>query len=90
MGFFKELTIELDRVPAPDLVPDRGDMSEVLKYAPLKLRRRRSPEDRLARLEADNIYWRERTFRAENRVRYLESSIERIAALPAARRAKAR
>jgi hypothetical protein len=89
MGFFKELTVELDRVPAPDLVPGRGDMSEVLKYAPLKLRRRRSAEDRLTRLEADNTYWRERTFRAEDRVRYLETSIERIASLPAARRPKA-
>jgi hypothetical protein len=89
MGFFKELTVELDRVPAPRLAPDRGDMSEVLKYAPVKLRPRRSAEDRLTRLEADNAYWRERTFRAEHRVRYLESSIERIASLPAARRPKA-
>jgi hypothetical protein len=89
MGFFKELTVELDRVPAPNLAPGRGDMSEVLKYAPAKLRPRRSAEDRLARLEVENVFWRERALRAEGRVRYLENSIERIASLPAARRAKA-
>ena len=88
MGFFKDLTVELDRVPAPRLAPHRGEISEILKYAPLKSRPRRI-EDRLAKFEAENVYWRERAIRAENRVRYLEASIERIASLPAARRSKA-
>jgi hypothetical protein len=89
MGFFKDLTVELDRSPATRRRASRGDMSEILKYAPLKSRPRRSAEDRLTRFEADTVYWRERALRAENRVRYLETSIERIASLPAARHPKA-
>jgi hypothetical protein len=77
MGFFKELTAELDRVPAMRRGPGRADVSEVLKYAPLRLRPRR--EDRLDRLEAETNYWRERAGQAEGRVRFLETSIQRIA-----------
>lgn len=90
MGFFKDLTVELERSPANHRrAVGRGDMDEILKYAPLNSWPRRSADDRLARLEADNTYRRERTPLAENRVRYLETSIERIASLPAARRPKA-
>ena len=75
MGFFQELTAELDRTPAtPPAGP--GAISEVLKYAPLKLRPRRNVEDRLSAEK----YWRERACRAEVRVIFLENSIQRIAA----------
>jgi hypothetical protein len=81
MGFFRELTAELDRSPATLRRPvNSGAISEVLKYAPAKLRPRRNPEDRLDRLEAENKYWRERASQAEGRVRFLETSVQRIAA----------
>jgi hypothetical protein len=96
MGFFKDLTDEIDRMPvvrrAPDLSSDLasdlasdwgpsagGDISEVLKYAPTKLRPRRSADDRLSRLEAETTYWRERASQAEVRVKFLEASVQRIA-----------
>lgn len=80
MGFFKELTAEMDRTPALRMGPGAdGDISEVLKYAPMKLRPRRNADERLSRLEADNKYWRERACSAEVRVKSLETSIQNIA-----------
>lgn len=80
MGFFQELTAELDRSPARRISPaGQGAISEVLKYAPAKLRPRRNAEDRLDRLEAENKYWRERAYKAEVRVQFLEATIQRIA-----------
>jgi hypothetical protein len=90
MGFFKDLTAEIDRMPAvrraPDLSPDSdwgpsaaGDISEVLKYAPTKLRPRRGADDQVSRLEAETTYWRERASQAEVRVKFLEASVQRIA-----------
>jgi hypothetical protein len=77
MGFFQELTAELDRTPAKGIDPaGPGAISEVLKYAPLKLRPRRNVEDRLN----EEKYWRERACQAEVRVTFLEDSIQRIAA----------
>jgi hypothetical protein len=90
MGFFKELTIELNRSPAARLRPaGRSEMAEVLKYAPVRLRPRRTAEERLDRLEADNRYWRERACQAEGRVKFLETSIQSIAVLQAAQFVKA-
>jgi hypothetical protein len=80
MGFFKELAAELDRSPAVRFGPGAGgDISEVLKYAPSKLRPRHNADDRLSRLEAETKYWRERAFQAEVRVNRLETSIQGIA-----------
>lgn len=80
MGFFKDLTAELDRSSAVRLGSGAGgDISEVLKYAPTKLRPRRNAEERLNRLEAENRYWRERACQAEVRVKRLETSIQSIA-----------
>lgn len=76
MGFFQELTAELDRTPAKRIDAGPGAISEVLKYAPLKLRPRRNIEDRLSAEK----YWRERASRAEGRVQFLENSIQSIAA----------
>jgi hypothetical protein len=77
MGFFQELTAEIDRTPAKRIeAAAPGAISEVLKYAPLRLRPRRNGEDRL---NAEK-YWRERAFQAEVRVKFLENSIQRIAA----------
>jgi hypothetical protein len=78
MGFFKDLTAEIDRAPPVRLGAD-GDISEVLKYAPTRLRPRRNAEDRLNRLEAETKYWRERACSAEVRVKSLETSIQSIA-----------
>jgi hypothetical protein len=84
MGFFKDLTAEIDRTPGVRQ-GERigaglgGDISEVLKYAPSKLRPRRNVEERLARLEAETTYWRERASQAEGRVNFLEASVQRIA-----------
>jgi hypothetical protein len=80
MGFFKDLTAEMDRTPALRMgVRADGDISEVLKYAPTRLRPRRSADDRLSRLEAETRYWRERACQAEVRVKSLETSIQSIA-----------
>lgn len=84
MGFFKELTAEIDRMPvhhSPHIgAGSDGDISEVLKYAPTKLRPRRNTDERLSRLEAETRYWRERACSAEVRVKSLETSIQSIAA----------
>jgi hypothetical protein len=80
MGFFKDLTAEIDRSPAMRLGSGAaGGISEVLKYAPTKLRPRRNVEERLHRLEAETRYWRERACQAEVRVKRLETSIQGIA-----------
>ena len=84
MGFFKDLTAEIDRSPPVRLGSNfvlgaPGDISEVLKYAPVRLRPRRNAEERLNRLEAETRYWRERACQAEVRVRRLETSIQSIA-----------
>lgn len=80
MGFFKELTAEMERAPAVRVSSGAdGDISEVLKYAPTRLRPRRSADDRLNRLEAETKYWRERACSAEVRVRSLETSIQSLA-----------
>lgn len=77
MGFFQELTAEIDRTPAKRIDSAApGAISEVLKYAPLRLRPRRNGDDRLSAEK----YWRERAFQAEVRVKFLENSIQRIAA----------
>lgn len=77
MGFFQELTAEIDRMPARRIdAAAPGAISEVLKYAPLKLRPRRNIEDRLSAEK----YWRERASRAEGRVKFLENTIQSIAA----------
>ena len=88
MGFFKDLTAQIDRSSAVRRGSDLGlsaglsaggDISEVLKYAPVKLRPRRNVEERLHRLEAEAKYWRERACQAEVRVKRLETSIQSIA-----------
>ncbi len=80
MGFFKELTAEMDRTPVmPRATVNIGDVSEVLKYAPTRLRPRRGPDERVSRLEAETRYWRERACSAEVRVKSLETSIQSIA-----------
>lgn len=80
MGFFKELTAEIDRTPVmPRGGANVGDISEVLKYAPVRVRPRRNADERLNRLEAETRYWRERACSAEVRVKSLEASIQSIA-----------
>ena len=53
--------------------------SEVLKFAPKKMRRQQSAEDRINQLETEIRQWEERAGEAEARLRYIEELIQQIA-----------
>lgn len=53
--------------------------NEVLKFAPKKMRRQQSAEDRINQLETEIRQWEERAGEAETRLRYIEKSIQQIA-----------
>jgi predicted nucleic acid-binding Zn-ribbon protein len=53
--------------------------NEVLKFAPKKMRRQQSAEDRINQLEIEIRQWEERAGEAETRLRYIEKSIQQIA-----------
>lgn len=75
MGFFKELTTHLDRDDPTRLQSKGGGMSDMLKYAPTKLRVRGHQSSQFQ----GEKYWRERARRAETRLVHIEESIQRIA-----------
>jgi hypothetical protein len=54
-----------------------GATSAVLKYAPPRLRPDTADREKV---QADIAYWRERAFKAETRLRALETRIKNIAA----------
>jgi hypothetical protein len=66
-------------VPPPQIARLRhlGATSAVLKYAPPRLRPDTADREKV---QADIAYWRERAFKAETRLRALETRIKNIAA----------
>ncbi len=80
MSFFSDLP-ETELVPPPqDAVQYRhlGATAAVLKYAPRRLRLDHG-EEAIARAQADARYWRERAFRAETKLRALETRVQQLA-----------
>lgn len=55
-----------------------GATADVLKYAPRRLRHD-SGDQVVARAVADARYWRERAFKAETRLRALETRVQQLA-----------
>ena len=53
---------------------------EVLKFAPKKMRRQQTAEDRIDQLETEIKQWQDRALLAETRLRFIEKSIQQIAA----------
>jgi len=53
---------------------------EVLKFAPKKMRRQQTAEDRIDQLETEIKQWQDRASRAETRLRFIENLIQQIAA----------
>ncbi len=53
---------------------------EVLKFAPKKMRRQQTAEDRIDQLETEIKQWQDRAGRAEARLRFIEKLIQQIAA----------
>ena len=84
-----ELTADIEnegsvRVRAGGYAAPRDDPidvpADVLRFAPKKLRLRHRTEDRIEQLEIEVKQWQERADRAETRLRFVENSIQRIAA----------
>ena len=76
MGFIQQLISTIDRAPEARPV---ATTSDVLKYAPPRLRAARGDEDRLRQLEIENRRWRERAHSAEARLESIERSVQLIA-----------
>lgn len=80
MAFFNDLINTIE--PLPLHARHLGATSAVLKYAPRRLRPDTADK---AKVEADIAYWRQRAFKAETRLRALETRIKNIAARAQAR-----
>src|SRR5450830_179119 len=83
MAFFHELIANLEHSPAWQQDPQArgGAVSEVLKFAPKRLRlQHRTAEDRMNQLENEIGQWQDRALLAETRLRFIEKSIQQIAA----------
>jgi hypothetical protein len=81
VGFFRDLTTQLDRTGPGRRTGSGGGLSEVLKYAPTRLRAR---TDFLGQLDSETHYWKTRAHLAESRLMSIEDSIRGLASLPAA------
>lgn len=77
MTFFNEPTDAPEQSSSPVHARHLGATSAVLKYAPPRLRPDAADN---AKAQADIAYWRERAFKAETRLRALETRIKNIAA----------
>lgn len=80
MSLFSDVS-DTDLVPPPqNAVRYRhlGATDAVLKYAPRRLRLDHG-EEAIARAQADARYWRERAFRAETKLRALETRVQQLA-----------
>ena len=76
MSFFSELTNVIGEPPHAVRLRHLGATTDVLKYAPPRLRA--ETVDR-AKAQADIAYWRERAFKAETRLRALETRVHMLA-----------
>ena len=83
MAFFHELIANLEHSPAwqQDAQARGGAVSEVLKFAPKRMRLQdQTAEDRMNQLETEIRQWQDRALLAETRLRFIEDSIQQIAA----------
>lgn len=83
MAFFQQLIANLEHSSAgqQDAQPRGGGVQEVLKFAPKKMRcPHRTAEERINQLETEIKQWQDRARRAETRLRFIENSIQQIAA----------
>lgn len=80
MSFFSDLSDATPLPPPQNAVSHRllGATAAVLKYAPRRLRLEHG-EEAIARAQADARYWRERAFKAETRLRALETRVQQLA-----------
>lgn len=76
MSFFSELTDVISEPPNAVRLRHLGATTDVLKYAPPRLRS--ETVDR-AKAQADIAYWRERAFKAETKLRALETRVHWLA-----------
>ena len=78
MAIFNDLNLPVEGLPRDDVrARHLGATTAVLKYAPRRLRPD-AAED--AKAQADIAYWRERAFKAETRLRALETRVRHLAA----------
>jgi len=78
LAFFSDTTVH---VPPPANAvrhPRLGATAAVLKYAPRRLRPE-SGDQAIANAQADARYWRERAFKAETKLRALETRVRQLA-----------
>jgi predicted nucleic acid-binding Zn-ribbon protein len=83
MAFFHQLIANLEHDPAwqQNAQARGGAVSEVLKFAPKRMRlQHRTVEDRINQLETEIKQWQDRALLAETRLRFIEKSIQQIAA----------
>ena len=78
LAFFDDPNSPIDDLPRDDVrARHLGATTAVLKYAPRRLRPD-AAED--AKAQAALAYWRERAFKAETRLRALETRVRQLAA----------
>ena len=83
MAFFQQLIANLEHSPAGQQAAQTrgGDVQEVLKYASMKVRcQRGTAEEPINQLATELKQWQDRARRAETRLRFIEKSIQQIAA----------
>lgn len=80
MSLLSDLSETVSLSPPQNAVRHRllGATDAVLKYAPRRLRLENGDEA-IARAQADARYWRERAFKAETRLRALETRVQQLA-----------
>ncbi|MBI1202197.1 MAG: hypothetical protein GC182_06765 [Rhodopseudomonas sp.] len=76
MSFFSDLSETIAEPPQAVRLRHLGATTDVLKYAPPRLRA--ETIDR-AKAQADIAYWRERAFKAETKLRTLETRVHWLA-----------
>lgn len=79
MAFSHDLISEIERSLSSVRERHLGATADVLKYAPRRLRPDMSG-NAAARDQAEIAYWRERAFKAETRLRALETRVQHISA----------
>ena len=83
MAFFQQLIANLEHSPAGQQAAQTrgGGVQEVLKYAPKKVRcQHGTAEEPINQLETELKQWQDRARRAKTQLRFIEKSIQQIAA----------
>lgn len=84
MSFFNDLLGNIEQPANAVRLRHLGATADVLKYAPQRLRAD-AGDQVVARAVADAAYWRQRAFRAETRLRALETRVQQLAVRAAGR-----